>query len=107
LSVRLVKSNWFKADLLAAFAWYHQQAGRDVANRLARNVRDVIRVIQAYPEIAPIRKIAGVPIRSFPLHEFPFVIYWDLDGETVVFAAFLHGSRDRSGVLGARYPWRS
>ena len=93
--------------MLAAFAWYHQQAGREVATRLAFAVRDTLRLVQKHPEISPVRSIAGVRIRSFPLREFPYVLYWDYDGETVVLAALLHGSRDREAILIARHPWRT
>jgi plasmid stabilization system protein ParE len=106
LSAPLVRSNWFKADVLAAFAWYHQQAGRPVATRLAHAVRDTLKLVADHPEIAPVRSIAGVRIRSFPLREFPYVLYWDYDGETVLLAALLHGSRDRDAILAARHPWK-
>jgi plasmid stabilization system protein ParE len=106
LSARLEKSNWFKADVLGAFAWYHQQAGRAVATRLALELRDALRLIQRHPEIGPLRKIAGLRIRSFPLREFPYVLYWDSRDEIVTLAGFLHNSRDRDAILIARHPWR-
>ena len=106
MKARLVRSNWFKADLVTAFAWYYEQAGRQVAARLAHKVRDTLKLIQKYPELAPLRTIAGVQIRSYPLREFPYVRYWNFDGETVVLAAFLHASQDRHALLSARHPWR-
>jgi plasmid stabilization system protein ParE len=106
VSVALVRSNWFKADVCEAFAWYQEQAGHAVVLRLAESLRDTLKLVQTHPEIAPVRTVAGVRIRSFPLREFPYVLYWDYDGRTVILAAFLHGSRDRSAVLAGRYPWR-
>jgi plasmid stabilization system protein ParE len=106
LSARLEKSNWFKADVMSAFAWYHQQAGRAVATRLALELRDTLRLVQQHPEIGPLRNIASVRIRSFPLREFPYVIYWNFNDDTVTLAAFLHNSRDRGAILLARHPWR-
>jgi plasmid stabilization system protein ParE len=106
LNAQLEKSNWFKADVLTAFAWYHQQAGRAVATRLALELRDTLRLVQQHPEIGLLRNIAGVRIRSFPLREFPYVLYWDFNGDTVTLAGFLHNSRDRGAILGARHPWR-
>lgn len=104
MSAQLVRSNWFKADVVAAFAWYHEQAGRKVVARLAFVLRDTLELVRRHPEIAPLRSIAGVRVRSFPLREFPYVLYWDFDGETVVLAAFLHGSRDRGAILLVRRP---
>ena len=104
MSARLVRSDWFKADVVSAFAWYHEQAGREVVARLAVVLRDTLELVRLHPEIAPLRNIAGVRIRSFPLREFSYVLYWDFDGETVVLAAFLHGSRDRAAILLARRP---
>lgn len=104
MSAPLEKSNWFKADVLAAFAWYHQQAGQAVATRLAAELRDTLKLIQDYPEIGALRSIAGVRIRSFPLREFPYVLYWDFSNGTVRLAAFLHSSRDRAAILLARHP---
>ena len=89
---------------MSAFAWYHEQAGREVVARLAVVLRDTLELVRLHPEIAPLRNIAGVRIRSFPLREFPYVLYWDFAGETVVLAAFLHGSRDRAAILLARRP---
>lgn len=91
---------------MEAFAWYHQQAGAEVARRLAVALRDLIVLVQSHPQIAPLRNIAGVEIRSFPMREFPYVLYWDYDGQKITLAAFLHGSRDRVGVLMARNPWK-
>ena len=89
---------------MSAFAWYHEQAGREVVARLAVVLRDTLELVRLHPEIAPLRNIVGVRVRSFPLREFPYVLYWDFDGETVVLAAFLHGSRDRAAILLARRP---
>lgn len=91
---------------MSAFAWYHQQAGRAVATRLALELRDTLRLVQRHLEIGPIRSIAGVRIRSFPLREFPYVLYWEFSDDTVILAAFLHNSRDRGAILLARHPWR-
>lgn len=102
----LVRSNWFKADVCGAFVWYQDQAGRDVVIRLAEALRDVLKLVQTHPEISPLRNIAGVRIRSFPLREFPYVLYWDYDGKTVILASFLHASRDRAAIIAGRYPWR-
>ena len=106
MSAALVRSNWFKADVRAAFVWYQEQSGREVVTRLAESLRDVLKLVSAHPEISPLRNIAGVRIRSFPLREFPYVLYWDFDGRTVILASFLHGSRDRAAILTGRYPWR-
>ena len=102
----LVRSNWFKADVCSAFVWYQEQAGREVVLRLAEKVRDVLKLVQTHPEISPVRSVAGVRIRSFPLREFPYVLYWDYDGKTVILASFLHASRDRAAIIAGRYPWR-
>jgi hypothetical protein len=102
----LVRSDWFKADVCDAFVWYQEQAGRHVVIRLAEASRDVLKLVQAHPEISPIRNIAGVRIRSFPLREFPYVLYWDYDGGAVILASFLHASRDRAAIITGRYSWR-
>jgi plasmid stabilization system protein ParE len=91
---------------MAAFAWYHQQAGRAVATRLAVELAATLKLIQQHPEIGSLRTIAGVRIRSFPLREFPYILYWDFKENVVILASFLHASRDRGAILAARYPWR-
>ena len=75
--------------------------------RLAFAVRDTLKLVRNHPEISPLRTIGGVRFRSFPLREFPYVLYWDYDGTTVVLAALLHGSRDREAILAARHPWHT
>jgi plasmid stabilization system protein ParE len=105
LNAPLVKSNWFKADLLTAFAWCHEREGRTEAKRLALCVRDLLRLIQSHPELGPLRTIAGVRIRTYPLRRFPYILYWDYDGEKVILAAFLHASRDREAIFHERHPW--
>jgi len=91
---------------MSAFAWYHQQAGRATATRLASVLRDTLRLVQQHPELGPIRSIAGLQIRSFPLREFPLVLYWDYRSGVVILAGFLHASRDRAAILAARHPCR-
>ena len=90
-----------RMELREALAYYRDQAGLDVARRLAQDAKAAAQQVLAYPELGA-RISHGT--RRFVLNDFPYtLIYRVVTGTgTVVILAVAHHSRRPGYWVGRR-----
>jgi plasmid stabilization system protein ParE len=97
LQLKVRSEAW--ADLADAEDWYEKQRA-GLGGELSREVMRVIREVQARPASFSIYRQPDV--RRALCSQFPYAVYFRINGALVIVLAVLHLRRDHSRVLRRR-----
>jgi len=84
-------------DLRAAVRWYEAEAGIEVASRFVAEVQNGFGEIGRHPAMGSPRYAHELDLpglRSWPLKQFPYLVFYRDDGDTVDVWRVLHAHRD-------------
>jgi plasmid stabilization system protein ParE len=88
-----------REDLAAQSDWYHDKAGRDIAERYLDSVQQTLRMLQKQPDLGRVRKFrdsrlhglrSSVVQGAFRVH----LIFYRIEGDALVVFRVMHGMRD-------------
>ncbi|HYG60961.1 MAG TPA: type II toxin-antitoxin system RelE/ParE family toxin [Thermoanaerobaculia bacterium] len=88
--MRLVLRRAAKLDLVEAYRWYEEQRP-GLGESFRAEVKAVLATLQAHPQLFP---RVGPRIRRATTGQFPYGIFYLIDGETIRVLAILHRARD-------------
>lgn len=83
--------------------WYEAEAGVDVARRFVASVENGFSEIGRHPAMGSPRYAHELDLpglRSWPLEQFPYLIFYRHDGDTVDVWRVLHAHRDIPASFG-------
>lgn len=86
---RLIVSPKIRSDIEDIIFWYDEQR-RGLGNRFLADLRSLLERITEAPGQFPLIERDA---RRALLHEFPYFVYFRLEGESVVIFAVVHQSR--------------
>jgi len=91
VTVRVVQSATFDADVRRVADWYLREAGVDVARRFAENLAAAISVLEAFPRLHP--HSMRVDARRVRINRFPYLIWYRVRADVVTLYALSHVRR--------------
>lgn len=88
--MRLVLRPQAKRDLGEAFAWYEERRP-GLGDSFRASVEAALSLIQLHPQMFP---RVDPSIRRAPTDQFPYGVFYRIDGDTIRVIAILHHARN-------------
>ncbi|MCC7424396.1 MAG: type II toxin-antitoxin system RelE/ParE family toxin [Planctomycetaceae bacterium] len=76
---------------------YVAQHNQEAAGRIIRSIRDRIKLLARHPGLGQRREEISPDLRNFPVGRY--VIFYRIDGQTLIILRVLHGSQDAGNQL--------
>lgn len=83
-----------QSDIDDIWDYYERGEGAPVAERQYSRLRDVFQLIAANPHIGRSRAELRPGVRSFPVGNPPYVVFYTPFGSQIEITRVIHGSRD-------------
>jgi plasmid stabilization system protein ParE len=94
---KLRYTHWIEDDLLEALAWYEAKSPT-LGDKFREDVEETLDLIEAAPERFAFA-LKHLNVRYRKLRRFPYVVYYQMHGDTPVLFAIVHGASDPSKWL--------
>ena len=91
-----------RADLDSVWNYYERVAGLSVAEKMVRQIDDVVRLIQEHPFAGRARDEVRAGLRSFATT--PHVVFYRIRNDTPEIVRILDGRRDIDDIFAAGTP---
>lgn len=94
---RVILSARCGSDIRQVTAWYRQQGGAELARRWVAAVESALRHIGTYPQSGASRygiELKMDDLRCWPVHGFPYLIFYVERGQRIEAGRVLHAQRD-------------